>query len=203
MTMFTKKQLNQKIAGFKRTTATLRENGHEILVHAAGHAYAHGNVTAFTQIFDAMTGADRHAAARWIAEFGFAKLNKDGTFSLNKAMRNKGAFGDHNDEGGNAVVEYLMTEVDPWYAFAKPKSGVAADLDVEKQIQSLINRVKKARDEGERNVVVPFGTRKALAELADLTADIRDNRRESNAPHGEPGDGAKDVTPEPRMIAAE
>jgi len=150
--MLTNKQLNQKIAGVKKATAALRENVHEILVNAAGHAYAHGDVTAYTRLFDAMSGADRHAVARWVAEFGFAKLDKSsGAFKLNKAARKNADFAD-----GEAVVAYLTENVDPWYAFAKSKESVASDLDMEKQIQNLIKRTRKAIEEGERNVVVPF-----------------------------------------------
>lgn len=192
--MLSTKEINTKIAGIRKSVAALRINIHEVLCNAAGHAYEHGDVTAFTRLFAAVSGTDRHAIARWAQDFGFAKLNKDGTFSLNKAARRKADFAD-----GDAVVEYLLNEVDPWYAYAKSSNKVAADLDVEKQVQSLIKRIKKTREEGERNVVVPMGARKALAELDDLIGSIREDR--ANYADGDSRMEDHDFTP--RDIAAE
>lgn len=195
--MLTVKELNQKIAGIKRSIASVRENIHEVLCHAAGHAYEHGDVTAFTRLFNAVAGADRHAITRWVGEFGFAHLQKDGTFKSNKVARKAADFAD-----GDAVVQYLMDNELPWYAYTKSASKVASDLDVEKSIRNLMKRVQKTIAEGERNVVVPFGTRKAAAELFDMIESIRADRANTTF-EGSEGYEPKDVTPEPRMIAAE
>lgn len=194
--MLTVKELNQKIAGIKRSIASVRENIHEVLCHAAGHAYEHGDVTAFTRLFNAVAGADRHAIARWVAEFGFARLQKDGAFKLDKAARKAADFAD-----GDAAVQHLMDNELPWYAYIKSAPQVASDLDVEKSIRNLMKRVQKTIAEGERNVVVPFGTRKAAAELFDMIEAIRDDR--AGTEFNEPQDDTRDVTPEPLMIAAE
>lgn len=190
------KQLNQKIGGVKKSVASLRENIHEILCHAAGHAYEHGDVSAFTRLYDVTTGADRHAIGRWVSEYGFGKLKANGSFALDKKAKNNADFAD-----GEAVMQYLTDHVEPWYAFAKSKAQVASDLDMEKQIRSLMKRVQKTIEDGDRDVVVPLGTRKAIAELGDMVEAIREKRAEADLSAGD--DEAKDVTPEPLMIAAQ
>jgi len=196
--MLTMKELNAKIGSIRKSVAALRVNIHEVLCNAAGHAYEHGDVTAFTRLFAAVPGTDRHAIGRWVAEFGFAKLSKDGTFSLNKAGRKNADFDD-----GDAVVDYLLSHVDPWYAYVKSGSQVAADLDVEKQVNSLIKRIKKARSEGDRDVIVPFGTRRAVAELGDLIGSIQNERHEETTTTEAAEGSMRDVTPQIAAIAAE
>lgn len=177
--MLTTKEINKRIGGIRKSTKALRENIHEVLCHIAGHAYEHQDVSGFTRLFNAVVGADRHAIGQWVTDHGFAKLDaKTGAFTLNKAARKDAAFND-----GDAVVSYMLNNADPWYAYVKSSSQVAADLDIEKQVQSLIKRIKKAREDGDRDIVVSdTGTTKAMRELEDLVGQIREERQESNAP---------------------
>jgi hypothetical protein len=160
--MLTTKQLNTKIAGVRKSTASLRQNIHEILCNAAAHAYVHGDVTAFTRLFDAASGMNRKRIAAWVRDYGFAALQKDGTFKLNKSARKKADFPD-----GEALVTYLMDEVRPWYADEESAAQITKELDVAKRLTSLTSQIKHA---SEKNTVVKVdfqAVRKAMAELDD------------------------------------
>ena len=154
--MFTQKQLVPKIAGVRKSTKAMRANIQEILVHAAGIAYQHGNVTSFTTLIDATRGADQKAIMKWIREFGFATFNTEkGAYNLNKTMQQKHA--DFVD--GEAVVEYLETQP-TWYEMQASTKDTAKELDVTKRLQSLL----KATRETGTVVKVDF---KAARELMD------------------------------------
>ena len=153
--MFTQKQLVPKIAGVRKSTKAMRANIQEILVHAAGIAYQHGNVTSFTTLIDATRGADQKAIMKWVREFGFAVYNTDKScYNVNKAMRKSADFVD-----GEAVVEYLETQP-TWYEMQASTKDIAKELDVTKRLQSLL----KATRETGTVVKVDF---KAARELMD------------------------------------
>lgn len=167
--MLTAKQLNTKIAGIKRSTASLRQGIHEVLCNAAAHAYVHGDVTAFTRLFDATSGMNRKRIAAWAREFGFALLQKDGTFKLNKTGVKNAVFDD-----GEAVVEYLMEQVRPWYVDEESAAQIIKELDVAARIKSLATQISNAAN---KDTVVKINgpefneamglLRKAIAEEAD------------------------------------
>jgi len=171
--MLTMKELNVKIGGIRESVASLRFNIHEVLCNAAGHAYEHGDVTAFTRLFAAVPGADRQAIGLWVTEFGFAKLNSDGVFMLNKAGRKNADFDD-----GDAVVDYLLDHVDPWYSFRKSRVPNTEDLDAAQLVNNLVKRIEKARKEGVRDVVVPGGAQEAMDKLRDLLDTIKSETEE-------------------------
>lgn len=136
--MLTKKELNQKIAGIRRTTAALRENIHVVLCNAAGHAYEHGDVTALSNLFEATSGVNRKRIAAWVRDNGFAMLQKDGSFKLNKQMRKEADFVD-----GDAVVEYLTNEVPAWYVDEESAAQIVKELDAVARIKSLTAQIAK------------------------------------------------------------
>lgn len=136
--MLTAKQLNQKIAGIRRTTAALRENIHVVLCNAAGHAYEHGDVTALASLFEATSGVNRKRIAAWVRDNGFAMLQKDGSFKLNKQMRKEADFTD-----GDAVVEYLTNEVPAWYVDEESAAQIVKELDAVQRIKSLTAQIAK------------------------------------------------------------
>jgi hypothetical protein len=163
--MLSVKQLNQKIAGIRRTTAALRENIHVVLCNSAAHAYVHGDVTAFTALFDATSGVNRKRIAAWVRDNGFATLQKDGTFKVNKTMRKEADFAD-----GDAVVEYLTNEVPAWYVEEESAAQIVKELDAVARIKSLTSQIKNA---GDHNTVVKVdfnAARAALAELQEVLA---------------------------------
>lgn len=136
--MLTAKQLNQKIAGIRRTTAALRENIHVVLCNAAGHAFEHGDVTALANLFEATSGVNRKRIAAWVRDNGFAMLQKDGSFKLNKQMRKEADFTD-----GDAVVEYLTNEVPAWYVDEESAAQIVKELDAVQRIKSLTAQIAK------------------------------------------------------------
>jgi hypothetical protein len=109
--MLNTKQLNSKIAGIRRSTDAMRNNIHEILCNAAGHAYQYGDVTFFTRLIDATSGVNQKRIQRWIRDNGFATWNKEkSSYQLNKS-----AVKDADFEDGHAVAMYLFTEVAAWH----------------------------------------------------------------------------------------
>jgi hypothetical protein len=136
--MLSIKQLNQKISGIRRTTASLRENIHVVLVNAAAHAYVHGDVTSFTKLFEATSGVNRKRIAAWVRDNGFANLDKDGSFKLNKKMRKEADFVD-----GDQVIEYLFNEVPAWYVNEESAAQIVNELDAVARIKSLTSQIKK------------------------------------------------------------
>lgn len=161
--MLTISQLNTKIAGIRRSTAALRANIQEVLCSAAGHAYEHGDVTSFTKLFDATSGVNRKLIAKWVRDNGFATLQKDGTFKLNKTARNEADFKDGDD-----VAMYLFTQVPHWYAQEESAAQVVKELDALARIQSLRKQVNSG------DTVVKHVDFQALkAEMEGLMQDMQ------------------------------
>jgi hypothetical protein len=136
--MLSIKQLNQKISGIRTSAKALRENIHVVLCNAAGHAFEHGDVTPFTKLFEATSGVNRKRIAAWVRDNGFATLQKDGTFKVNKAMRKSADF-----EHGDDVVNYLLNDVAAWYVEEEKAAQITKELDICARIQSVINSASK------------------------------------------------------------
>ena len=155
--MFTQKQLVPKIAGVRKSTKAMRANIQEILVHAAGIAYQHGNVTSFTNLINSTRGADQKAIMSWIRDNGFAIYKVEtGVYNLNKTMQKREDFAD-----GDAVVEYLTNEVPAWYELQATTETIARELDVNKRLESLI----KSMREGKNVVKVDFMAARQLMDV--------------------------------------
>ena len=155
--MFTQKQLVPKIAGVRKSTKAMRASIQEILVHAAGIAYQHGNVTSFTNLINSTRGADQKAIMSWIRDNGFAIYKVEtGVYNLNKTMQKREDFAD-----GDAVVEYLTNEVPAWYELQATTETIARELDVNKRLESLI----KSMREGKNVVKVDFMAARQLMDV--------------------------------------
>jgi len=155
--MFTQKQLVPKIDGVRKSTKAIRANIQEILVHAAGIAYQHGNVTSFTNLINSTRGADQKAIMSWIRDNGFAIYKVEtGVYNLNKTMQKREDFAD-----GDAVVEYLTNEVPAWYELQATTETIAKELDVNKRLESLI----KSMREGKNVVKVDFMAARQLMDV--------------------------------------
>lgn len=161
--MLTSKELNAKIAGIRTSANAIRNNIQIVLCHAAGHAYEHGDVTAFDKLYAATSGLNRKRIAAWVRDNGFAMLQKDGTHKVNKTMRKEADFAD-----GDAVVEYLTNEVPAWYVDEEKAAQIVKELDAVADIKRL--RAKYTKDDA--NVKhVDFAALKA--EMEGLLEDIR------------------------------
>jgi|TARA_R110000737_G_C14379891_1_gene450334 hypothetical protein len=155
--MFTQKQLVPKIAGVRKSTKAIRANIQEILVHAAGIAYQHGNVSSFTNLINSTRGADQKAIMSWIRDNGFAIYKVEtGVYNLNKTMQKREDFVD-----GDAVVAYLTNEVPAWYELQATTETIARELDVNKRLESLI----KSMREGKNVVKVDFMAARQLMDV--------------------------------------
>lgn len=167
--MLSIKQLNQKISGIRKSTATLRQNIQVVLSNAAAHAYVHGDVTSFTKLFEATSGVNRKKMVKWIADNGFANLGKDGTFKLNKKMRKEADFAE-----GEQVVEYLMNEIPHWFVDEESAGQIVKELDAVARIKSLTTQINNAKKSTDGKSVVKHVDFAAYRQaMDDLDAAIR------------------------------
>ena len=173
--MLTSKQINQKIAGIRRSTASIRKNVHVVLCNAAAHAYEHGDVTAFTRLFDATSGLNRKRITKWVHAYGFAVLQKDGSFKLNKSARKDADFAN-----GEAVVAYLLNAT-PWYADEEGAEAILKELDVAKRIEGLTKQIQDAANANRRVNIDVAGVNKALSGLRDVLAAEADKATQISA----------------------
>ena len=143
--MLTIKELNRKVSGIKKSATTIRDNVQVVLVNASAHAYEHGDVTVFTKLFDATTGLSKERIVKWVHDYGFARLQKDGTFRVNKKMRTESDF-----SNGEEVVKYLTENAPKWYDNEKSAEQILKELDVTSRIASLTKAIANAEEKGQK-----------------------------------------------------
>ena len=136
--MLTNKQLSSKIAGIRKSTATIRANIQTVLINVAGHAYEHGDVTALTKLLDATKGVDKDAILRFATEHCFVRVKKD-EIGLDKTARKNADFAN-----GAEVVAHLDENAPKWYDTAVTTEQAIKALDIEAQLASLAKRIAKA-----------------------------------------------------------
>jgi hypothetical protein len=159
--MLNKQEITQKIAGIKRSATSLRDNVQTVLCNIAGHAFEHGDVTLYQKLYDATSGLNRKKMVKWVHDYGFAQLQKDGSFRLNKTARKDADF-----PNGEAVVAYLSSEEVPaWYADEENAAEILRALDIAQRIKSLTAQIEKARSEGR---VVKYDFKAASEAMDDL-----------------------------------
>jgi len=163
--MLTIKQLNRKLVGIRKSAASIRDNVQLVLCNVAGHAFEHGDVTVFDKLYAAAGGLNKKKIVKWVHANGFARLQKDGTFKVNKTMRKEADF-----ESGAQVVEYLTANVAKWYANEETPEQILKALDVAARIRSLTTQINNAADKG--NVIkVDFkATEEAITALQSTMA---------------------------------
>ena len=162
--MLTIKQLNAKIASVSKRTATIRADIQTILINAAAHAYQHRDVTAFTRLFAATSGMNRKMIAKWVQDYGFAILQKDGSFKLNATAHKDADFAD-----GEAVVVYLTENARDWFADEDSGADIVKQLDVAARIKSLATQIKNAAN---KNTEVSINADEINAAMAMLNDAI-------------------------------
>ena len=162
------KAIKGLIASIARQNKTLRLKIHTALCRISAHAYEHGDVTMFTYLFDNVRGQERKAISDWIEVYGFAKLKSDGTFCLNKAMRDSSTVAD-----GQAVYDEYTHEdskVKPWFNFTKSPKQIAKDMTLDQMILALIARSARNLDDG-----VDFGDNPRATVVKEATSGGLDN----------------------------
>ena len=160
--MLTNKQLTAKITSVSKRTATLRADIQTILTNAAGHAYQHRDVTLYTRLFAATSGMNRKLIAKWVQDYGFAVLQKDGSFKLNKDAHNKADFPD-----GESVVKDLTENARDWFTEEDGAEEIAKQLDVAARIKSLASQIKNAANKNTEVTVEASEINAALAMLKE------------------------------------
>ena len=138
--MLSQKILKTKIASIKKDAKSLRGRIQTVLVHTAGHAFQHRDVTLFTELYAATSGINRKRMAKFIQENCFASLQKDGTFKLNKSAVKNADFAD-----GNAVVDYL-SELDPWYIGEENAATIVKALKPVSTLDKLADSIENPKE---------------------------------------------------------
>lgn len=182
--MLTTNQINARIKTIGNNSAKLREQIQTVLINIAAHAYEHGRVTEYQALFNATSGVNRKKMTAWIHDHGFARIQKDGSFKVNKAARKDAAF-----DNGDAVVKYLTENAPYWYADEETAAQVKADLDVAARVQSLASQIAKANAEGRHvkvNVRDLNNALEALKGAVTNTADSLDQGKADKVLEGEP-----------------
>ena len=164
--MLTIKQLNTKITSVSKRSATLRMDIQSILVHAAGHAFQSRDVTSFSKLFNATSGMNRKLIAAWVAKYGFATLQKDGTYKLNKKAHKEADFAD-----GAEVVTYLLENASDWWVAEEGGEAIVKALDVAKRVEAISDSIDKAANDNRDVTVDADAIRAAIAKLSDKLND--------------------------------
>jgi hypothetical protein len=176
MTMLnTADQMQTLLGKIARASMSLRARTQEYLIHAAGHAYEHGDVTYFVKLVKAAKGADAKKITAWGAEYGFTQINKDGSAKLIKIARKEADFAD-----GAAVVEYLSINADNWWEVGA-KVKAPATLDVNKKVQAIITALTTAIAEDEVARVDVAQLREEMLDLIRMSELLDEANRQRAA----------------------
>lgn len=194
--MHTVSELRKKIAGIRKSATTIRDNVQIVVIETAAHAYVHGDVSLFDELFDATSGLNRKSMAKWIHKYGFANLDAEsGTFKLNKKMRRETDFAD-----GDAVIAWLTENAPKWYEAEESAKDIAKELDVVQRLKSLTSQVKNAPS---KNTVVKVDFAKLRDTVAELGEAIREVDAAQRAEDQDASDAREAQPTAPMAIAAE
>lgn len=138
-TLLKTSEITSKISGIKRTTKALRANIQTVLVNSAAHVYEHGDVTLYAKLFDATSGANRKLLVKWIEAYGFARIQKDGTFKKNKKATAEADFNGKKE----VAFAYLNEHAPLWHEKESDAPAIARELNLVKRMQSLIASAEK------------------------------------------------------------
>jgi hypothetical protein len=154
--MLSVKALNTKIRSVARRNATLREDIQLIMCNIAGYAYRDGNVSAATNLLNAVVGQDKVAIVRFLHDHCFVNVKKDGTVSLNKKAKKECDF-----DSAESLVAHLIGNAPKWYESAVSNGQAAAALDPAARIRALAKQVQS-------------GDRDVKHDMADLELAMRE-----------------------------
>ena len=141
MTLNTPEQMNTLLGKISRASQSLRSRVQEYMIHAAGHAYQHGDVSYFVKLVKAANGADTKKITAWAVEYGYTQINaKDRSAKIIRSTRKAAEF-----ETGEDVVAYHGVHAENWWEMGTAKKAPAT-LDVNKRVQSLTKALTEAFD---------------------------------------------------------
>jgi hypothetical protein len=163
--MLSIKALKSKVSSIKSDAKSLRGRIQTVLVHTAGHAYQHRDVTMFTELYAATSGVNRKRMVKFIQENCFATLQKDGSFKLNKSAVKNADFDD-----GDAVVEYLSDQ-DAWYVDEEQAPAIVKALTPAVLLEQLADKIENPKVG--QDVVVDFAAYNAAMQRVDAAIQAR------------------------------
>ena len=173
--MLTTSVLKSKIADIRKDTKSLRGRIQTVLAHGAAHAFVHGDVTPLNDVFRATKGVNQKLMAQYIADNCYAKLQKDGTFKINRKARKADGFvaGETKEVHGDALIQKL-NDADPWFTKAETAKTIAKELDLAQLIELTNKKIEAAKADGK---VIKFDAARVeagmtrLNELSAFTAE--------------------------------
>lgn len=135
------------IRGINTRTASLRNDIQSLLIEISGHAFIHGDVTLFDDLFDATSGMNRKLITKWVTTWGFARLDPEtGKFKLQKKMRKETTF-DANDPY-QGCIDYLTDKAPKWWSREETAKQVAKDQDVAELLAAILRKLDKTEKDG-------------------------------------------------------
>ena len=159
------KALKTKVSSIKSDAKSLRGRIQTVLVHTAGHAYEHRDVSMFAELYKATSGINRKRMVKYIQDNCFATLQKDGSFKLNKSAHKTADFAN-----GDAVVDYLQDQ-DAWYVDEEKAPAIVKELTPAKLLEQLADRIENPK--AGQAVVIDLAAYHAAMERVDLAIQSR------------------------------
>lgn len=101
----------------------------------------------------------RRLIAKCVQDYGFAILQKDGSFKLNKSAHKDADFANGED-----VVTYLTDNARDWFADEDNAADIVKQLDVAARIKSLASQIKNAANKNTQ-VTIDAGEINAAMQL--------------------------------------
>lgn len=163
--MLSIKALKTKVISIKKDAKSLRGRIQTVLVHTAGHAYEHRDVSMLTEVYKATSGINRKRVVKYAQDNCFAIFQKDGSFKLNKSARNKADFAN-----GDAVVDYLQDQ-DAWYVDEEKAPTIVKELTPAKLLEQLADKIENPK--AGQNVVIDLAAYHAAMERVDTAIQSR------------------------------
>ena len=155
------------IRGINTRTASLRNDIQSLLIEISGHAFIHGDVTLFDDLFDATSGMNRKLIVKWVTTWGFARLDAEtGKFKLQKKMRKETTF--EGNDPYQDCVDYLTDNSPKWWVKEETASQLAQDVDIQALLAQLLNKMDNVE---KKNGSVTNKDSHKTAELIHLVAE--------------------------------
>ena len=131
--------INKEIAGIKAAGAKFDKRVQDCALACLDHMEQHGDYTLLVNLYLALPkGARRGSMAAWIMRYSKLSANDDKAtkadkpFLLDKAKAN----------------DLIGAAAEMWYDAGKPEQAPNEVRDVQKAVQALLAKVKKAKDAG-------------------------------------------------------
>lgn len=135
------------IRGINTRTASLRNDVQNLLIEISGHAFIHGDVTLFDDLFDATSGMNRKLINKWITDWGFARLDPEtNKYKLQKKARNGALFDDNDPYQG--CIDYITANAPKWWTKEDTAQQVAKDQDVAELLSAIVRKLDKIEKDG-------------------------------------------------------